>query len=76
MDKIYILKKQKLMYGPYTMQKIREKGVKPSDLVWYEGIKDWTPAEKIDFLQDCLISEAQQTTKKKTIIEKVFSFLS
>lgn len=75
-DKIYILKKQKLMYGPYTLQKLKEKGLKPSDMVWYEGLNDWMPAEKVNFLSDFLIEEKTSKTRKKTLLEKVFRFLN
>lgn len=51
MRKIYILKRQKLMFGPYNMDTIAKRGLKQTDLVWYEGLDDWTPALEIDSLQ-------------------------
>lgn len=64
------------MYGPYTLQTIKEKGIKPSDLVWYDGLKDWTPAENIDFLTAFLTKDKENRIRKKSILEKVFSFLN
>jgi hypothetical protein len=40
MEKIYILKKKKLMYGPYSLNYVKEKGIKKDDMVWYEGLND------------------------------------
>lgn len=72
MQKIYILKKQKLIKGPYSLEKIREKGVKYSDMVWYEGLADWTPVDKIEAFEN-YIYEAKQIPS--SFIDRVFSFL-
>ena len=75
-DKIYILKKKKLMYGPYTFQTIKEKGLKSTDMIWYSGLNDWTPVDKIDELAVFVKSSKTHQPRKKTLIEKVFSFLN
>ena len=77
MDQIYILKKQKLMYGPYTLKVIKQKGLKQTDLIWYKGLADWTPAENLKILCDCIITEKRSTiNNKRSFIEKIFSFLN
>ena len=75
-DKIYILKKKKLMYGPYTFEAIREKGLRQTDMIWFSGLNDWTPVDKIDALSVFVKSSKTHQPKKKTLIEKVFSFLN
>ena len=78
MEKIYILKKKKLMYGPYTLEVIKEKGLKQSDLIWYQGLSDWTPVENVKLLCDFIITENRIATRnnKRSFIEKIFSFLN
>ena len=65
------------MYGPYTLQVIKEKGLKPNDLIWYKGLVDWTPPENIKILCDFIISEKHLNIQnnKRSFIEKIFSFL-
>ncbi|HPH23782.1 MAG TPA: GYF domain-containing protein [Chitinophagaceae bacterium] len=75
MEKIYILKKKKLMYGPYSLNYVKEKGIKKDDMVWYEGLNDWTQAENIEFLIPFISTDANSALKKKNLIQKVFSFL-
>ncbi len=53
-DKIYILKKKKYMYGPYTTESLKQNVIKQGDMIWYEGLKDWQPVEEIDFFQNLL----------------------
>ncbi len=48
MQKIYLLRKDKIMLGPFSLEKLQEKQLKPSDLVWYEGLPDWTPAGNLE----------------------------
>ena len=78
MDQIYILKKKKLMYGPYTLQVIKEKGLKQTDLIWYKGLVDWTPVENVKNLSDFIITEKHISihNNKKSFIQKIFSFLN
>ena len=73
MDKIYILKKDKLITGPYSLQSVKDKGIlRKSDLVWYEGLSDWTPANQIDLLEDCIKDIVKP---EKSLFDKVFGFL-
>lgn len=47
MEKIYVLKQDKFMYGPLTYLQIKAKGLRESDKIWYEGMTDWLPAINI-----------------------------
>jgi len=76
MEKIYILKKKKLMYGPYSLDYIKEKGIKTNDLVWYDGLKDWVIAQDVDFLKPFLTNDVQNHIKKKSLLQKVLSLIS
>jgi hypothetical protein len=44
MEKRYFLKKEKITLGPFTLNKLKEKQLKSSDLVWHDGLSDWTPS--------------------------------
>ena len=75
MKKIYILKKKKLMHGPFSLEHLKEKGVKSDDLVWYEGLADWVSATDVDFLKPFLVSELAVDIRKKSLLQKVLGFL-
>ena len=64
MEKIYLLIHNKIMLGPYTLPGLKEKKLKPADLVWYEGLADWTPAGDIAELE-LIISETFPVKQKK-----------
>lgn len=51
MEKIYIRKKDSIITGPYDVEQLQHRGLQSSDKVWYEGLSDWRPAQKIDFLR-------------------------
>lgn len=59
MEKIYIRKKDSVITGPYDVEQLQHRGLQSSDKVWYEGLSDWRPAQKIDFLRR-YISPAQK----------------
>jgi hypothetical protein len=44
MHKIFILKKSKFITGPFSLEQLKETGIKASDKIWYEGLTDWQPA--------------------------------
>ena len=50
MDKIYLLKNKKVLIGPFTVEKLIERTVRPTDMVWYEGLTDWMQASKLPAL--------------------------
>lgn len=68
MEKIFVLKRDKFIKGPYTLKEVQLKGLKSTDKVWYEGIKDWTFAINILEFKDFI------RTKSETSISG--SFLS
>ena len=72
MDKIYILKKNKLISGPYSLQTVKDRGLRNNDMIWYEGLNDWTPAEQLVDFEGSIKSSS---TIQKSIFEKVFGFL-
>jgi GYF domain 2 len=51
MDKIYILKKDKVMSGPYSLTTIAQNGLQASDRIWYEGLPQWMPAQQVSSLK-------------------------
>ena len=51
MEKIYIRKKDSVITGPYDVEQLQQRGLQSSDKVWYEGLSEWLPAPKIDFLR-------------------------
>ncbi|WP_298299401.1 GYF domain-containing protein [Hydrotalea sp.] len=73
MEKIYILRKGKLIIGPFNLNKIAKRGLKISDKVWYEGLEDWTPVEELSHLVPCIITN--NNSDNSSFFEKVFSFL-
>ena len=65
MEKIYLMKKDKVMLGPYTLEKLKEKQLKTSDLVWYEGLADWTPVGNLaDFTTKSISPIAEKPQPK------------
>jgi len=77
MKNIYILKKRKLLYGPYSLEVVRQKGLKKTDLVWYQGLTDWTPVENLEAMVEFIVKSEQRSKQtKKTFFEKIFGFLN
>ena len=59
------------MSGPYTLTTLKAKELKPSDLVWYEGLADWTPAGNIDKLENPAVITPSQPKRRNTL-KKIF----
>ncbi len=72
MDKIYVLKKDMMIHGPYNMQSIKKFKLRNTDKVWYEGLNDWTPVTQLDAFQKEIKDRLE---RKETFFGKVFSFL-
>jgi len=34
-------------HGPFTLDNLKEQGIGKDTLIWFEGLDDWTPADKI-----------------------------
>jgi hypothetical protein len=50
MEKIYIRKKDSVITGPFVVEQLQNR-LKSSDKVWYQGLSEWQPADKVDFLR-------------------------
>ncbi|MBS1628322.1 MAG: DUF4339 domain-containing protein [Bacteroidetes bacterium] len=73
MEMVYLLKKNKIINGPYNIETLKQRGIKSTDMVWCKGLVDWTPISQVDFLVDVPVIHSRKSNK--TIIERVFSFL-
>lgn len=40
--------------GPFSVEELMERGIKPSDLIWAEGMSGWTPAANIPEIASAL----------------------
>lgn len=63
------------MSGPYTLTNLKEKQLKPSELVWHDGLDDWTPAGNIEHLviaANTPLSQPERRTTFKKIISRFF----
>ncbi|MEI6816874.1 MAG: GYF domain-containing protein [Bacteroidota bacterium] len=40
--------------GPFDLNELKEKNIHKETYIWYEGLKDWTTADKVDELSDFL----------------------
>lgn len=40
--------------GPFDINDLKAKGIKKNTSIWYEGVSDWTTADKIEELKDLL----------------------
>lgn len=43
--------------GPFTIDELRQRGIKQDTLVWCEGMPQWTPAWKVDELKPLLFDQ-------------------
>lgn len=55
MKKFYIIKEQN-QEGPFDIEQLKSLNIKKDTPVWYEGIENWTTAEKIEELKSILPS--------------------
>ena len=55
--KIYILKNRVHIRGPYTLEMLKTKSLANGDLVWYDGLADWTQVHLLDHLKDLVTIE-------------------
>jgi hypothetical protein len=75
MEKIYLLKKDKIMLGPYSIQNLKEKNLKASDLIWYEGLPDWTPVGNLMPFKESDVNENAVVSKPKFSFRGMFKKL-
>ena len=62
--KIYILKNRKRIAGPYNVETLLQKLNSGNELIWYQGLTDWTKVSLIDSLKD--LAKSCPSTKIKT----------
>ncbi len=63
------------MSGPYTLTNLKAKALKPSDLVWYDGLADWTPAGNIEKLEITATLPLPQPRRRLTLKKLLFRLL-
>ncbi len=73
MEKIFVLKKGSLIRGPFTLSYLQENKLKETDIVWYEGLKDWTKVTEVDALKSCIKKHGTEdgTEPKKSLLNKL-----
>ncbi|MBC7650197.1 MAG: DUF4339 domain-containing protein [Deinococcales bacterium] len=73
MEKIYVLKQNKFMYGPLTYLQIKAKGLRDSDQIWYEGMSDWLPATNIAEFKE-LVRTTNDKISSSSFFTRLFKF--
>lgn len=69
---IYLLKKNKLLKGPYTLDVLKDKGLKANDMVWFKGLDDWTEAKNVEILDEIVDSKACHGEESKGFFARLF----
>ena len=62
--------------GPFNLSELEGKNIKPDTLIWYEGLDDWTKAEKIEEIKLALKVNKLENQKHKKVIKELDSRLS
>ncbi len=75
MEKIYILRKQKIISGPHTLETLQSRGLRYNDMIWFDGLTDWTPVDQIEKLSGYIKKDESGAKLTTTLFDKVFSFL-
>ena len=75
MDKIYILKKNKLIRGPYTFEAIKFRGINQEDKLWFEGLTDWTASNDIEAFKPFIKTKFTGNLMKMNFLKRIFHFL-
>ena len=76
-QKIYILKRGRILLGPYTIAKLEERTLKPTDMIWYDGLPDWTEAQTVPELQTAVSNVAEvQINAAQNIKRRIFNLFS
>lgn len=65
MKKVFVLKsKGTVMSGPYDIESLKERGIKPTEKVWWEGLPDWLSAQDVPEFTSFI---REQTTRSKDV---------
>lgn len=72
MNAYYILE-QGHKEGPFELQELRERGIKPTTYIWTSGLDNWIEAKEISELSDLLleIPPPSPTIPKSYLIESI-----
>lgn len=54
--------------GPVTYDELKVIGIKPSTLIWHEGLEDWKKADSINELKELLESSLPLIEKRESIM--------
>ncbi len=68
-QKIYILRNRKLIRGPYSLGVLKSKLLSKDDLIWYQGLPDWTRAHLIDQVKELFAERPQMV--QTSVLQKV-----
>jgi hypothetical protein len=71
--KIYILRGRKLIRGPYTLDMLKHKTLSYNDLVWHQGLPDWTRVEQVEQVKHLATTETPR--QHQSVYKKVRSIL-
>lgn len=68
--KYYVAENQKPV-GPFEVSQLVARGIKGNDLVWAEGMADWTTAESIDEIREALYATPDTEKYRETAIPEL-----
>jgi hypothetical protein len=51
--------------GPVSLEELKDKSISRKTMVWYEGIDEWTQAEKIEELRTLIINNENRQDEEK-----------
>ncbi len=54
--KKYFLHTGKTQSGPFTLDELKQQGLRGTTMVWFDGIENWTEAQKIDELKSFVVA--------------------
>ena len=52
--------------GPFSFEELKSKNIKRETEIWFEGLSDWTVADKVDELKELFVLTSPPPIKKKT----------
>ena len=71
--KIYILKNRKQLAGPYTLEMLKQKPLTGSELIWFEGLPDWTQAKFVECIKE--VANFSNTLRTKSKVKEKMGWL-
>ena len=74
MQQIYVVTKGHYFYGPFCPQSIKKQEILSSDIVWYDGLTQWTPVLEVDFLRAHV--KYDKSCGSINVIKKLFYHIS